>query len=110
MEFFECPECKRKIDSVVKKCPFCGFDIQLYQASYERILEKKLQEYKTSMQGDRTDTQMQCNSGAPRCPTCGSSNLTKITTIDRAINIAMFGILGNKRKYQWHCNNCKSDF
>lgn len=46
----------------------------------------------------------------PECPYCHSYNTTKITTTAKVVNIAMFGLLGQKRKYQWHCNKCKSDF
>lgn len=46
----------------------------------------------------------------PECPYCHSHNITKITTTAKAVNTAMFGVLGQKRKYQWHCNKCKSDF
>lgn len=44
------------------------------------------------------------------CPYCKSTNCTRITATAKAINTALFGIFGNKRRYQWHCNNCKSDF
>lgn len=46
----------------------------------------------------------------PKCPICNSTNIKHITTATKVANIAMFGLLGNKRKYQWHCNNCKTDF
>lgn len=46
----------------------------------------------------------------PECPYCHSHNSTKITTTTKVVNTAMFGIFGQKRKYQWHCNSCKSDF
>ena len=46
----------------------------------------------------------------PKCPYCNSSNLKRITTTAKVVNIAMFGLLGNKRKYQWHCNNCSSEW
>lgn len=44
------------------------------------------------------------------CPYCKSENTTKISSFEKATNTFMFGIFGQKRKYQWHCNNCKSDF
>jgi len=44
------------------------------------------------------------------CPYCKSEKTTKISSFEKATNIFMFGIFGQKRKYQWHCNNCKSDF
>ena len=46
----------------------------------------------------------------PECPYCHSNSTNRITATDKVINIAMFGIYGQKRKYQWHCNNCKSNF
>ena len=49
-------------------------------------------------------------SNKPKCQICGSTNIKRITTTAKVVNVAMFGILGNKRKHQWHCNNCKSDF
>lgn len=110
MEFIECPECKQMIDNTVKECPHCGFDIQLYQSIYNDIFEKKLRKERASKQNNITEDisyKIQHTYITPKCPTCGSTDLTKITSLDRAVNIAMFGLLGNKRKYQWHCNNCK---
>lgn len=46
----------------------------------------------------------------PECPYCHSHQTYKITSADKAMNIALFGVFGQKRKYQWHCNKCKSDF
>lgn len=42
----------------------------------------------------------------PKCPTCGSKNLKKISTVSKAVNTAMFGIWGTKRNKTFHCNNC----
>lgn len=44
------------------------------------------------------------------CPYCHSHNTSKITATAKAVNTAIFGVLGEKRYYQWHCNKCKSDF
>lgn len=44
------------------------------------------------------------------CPYCHSTNTSKISTTAKVVNIALFGIFGQKRKHQWHCNNCSSDF
>lgn len=46
----------------------------------------------------------------PKCPTCGSTNLKKISATSKAINTAVFGIFGTKRYKQFHCNNCGADF
>lgn len=42
----------------------------------------------------------------PKCPTCGSTNIKKITATQKASNAVLFGLFGNKRKKQFHCNNC----
>ncbi len=44
------------------------------------------------------------------CPYCKSTDCKKITATAKAVNIALFGIFGNKRRYQWHCEKCGSDF
>lgn len=46
----------------------------------------------------------------PHCPHCNSTDTNKISTTSKVINTALFGIFGNKRKHQWHCNGCGSDF
>ena len=42
----------------------------------------------------------------PKCPTCNSTNLKKISTTSKVVNTAVFGIFGTKRFKQFHCNNC----
>lgn len=42
----------------------------------------------------------------PKCPTCNSTNLKKISATSKVVNTAVFGLLGTKRFKQFHCNNC----
>lgn len=42
----------------------------------------------------------------PKCPTCSSTNLKKITATSKVMNTVMFGIFGTKRHKTFHCNNC----
>lgn len=42
----------------------------------------------------------------PKCPTCGSTKIKRITTTSKVTNTVLFGLLGNKRKKQFHCNSC----
>ena len=46
----------------------------------------------------------------PKCPTCQSTNIKKISGLSKAGSVAMFGIFSQKVKKQWHCNGCGSDF
>lgn len=45
-------------------------------------------------------------SNEPKCPTCNSTNIKKISGLSKASSVAMFGIFSQKVKKQMHCNNC----
>ena len=42
----------------------------------------------------------------PKCPTCNSQNLKKISTTSKAVNTIAFGIFGTKRNKTFKCLNC----
>ena len=42
----------------------------------------------------------------PKCPTCQSQNLKKISATSKVVNTAVFGLFGTKRHKTFHCNNC----
>lgn len=46
----------------------------------------------------------------PKCPTCGSVDITRISTTAKVVNVAMFGLLGQKRKHQFKCKNCRYEW
>lgn len=46
----------------------------------------------------------------PHCPICGSAKLSKISTLNRAVSVSLFGIFSKKIGKQWHCNQCGTDF
>lgn len=46
----------------------------------------------------------------PKCPTCSSTNIKKISSAARLANAAAFGFLGNRRNKQFRCNNCKYEW
>lgn len=45
-------------------------------------------------------------SNLPKCPTCGSTNLTKLGIASRAIDGAIFGRLSVEGRAQFRCNKC----
>lgn len=114
----KCPKCNADLIEDADTCPNCNFDIQLYNITYSRILQKKIQLLDAPKNAEKQNSSQNTPASfipnnqvhRPRCPYCNSENLTKITSFDRAVNAAMFGLLGNKRKYQWHCNNCKTNW
>ena len=42
----------------------------------------------------------------PKCPTCNSTNLKRVSATSKVVNTAVFGLFGTKRFKQFHCNNC----
>jgi len=70
----------------------------------------KMSQFRNQLEQQKQMEQVGSNDNIPKCPYCNSTNLKKISTGEKVTNIALFGLLGNKRKYQWHCNSCKSDF
>lgn len=52
------------------------------------------------------DTKQILPDSKPKCPTCNSTNLKKVSTTSKVVNTAMFGVFGTKRFKQFHCNNC----
>ena len=76
------------------------FDKELYRS---RINKEKL------LQQATFDKQRESNK--PKCPICQSTNLSKITTLQKTGKIALFGIFGmGDNGKTWKCNNCGSKF
>ena len=46
------------------------------------------------------------NDNIPKCPTCGSTKLSKVSVTSKAGSVFMFGLLSQKVKKTWHCDNC----
>lgn len=124
-----CPDCGREISRKAESCPNCGCPIEetvtCAYCEYDTDLTyKQIQELGFSVTCKNCGKKVRVSSPADEarwelqrqkenkieCPYCHSTNTTKITTTAKVVNTAMFGLLGNKRRHQWHCNNCKSDF
>ncbi len=46
------------------------------------------------------------NPNQPKCPTCGSTNIEKISTTSRVTHGLMFGLFSKTAKSQFRCKNC----
>ena len=45
-------------------------------------------------------------SWGPACPSCGSSNISKIGIVGRAVSVGLFGLASSKIGKTHKCNNC----
>lgn len=46
----------------------------------------------------------------PKCPLCGSTNLKKLSALDRGASAFMWGLGSNKIGKTYECKNCKATF
>lgn len=45
-------------------------------------------------------------SNTPKCPTCGSTNIRKISTGERMVSVGMLGLFSKKISKSFKCNSC----
>ena len=53
-----------------------------------------------------TQPQQPQSQNIPKCPTCGSTNIRKIGTGERAASVIGLGLLSKKINKTWKCNSC----
>ena len=66
-------------------------------------------EYELKMSQIRTANQSANNqsySNQPHCPTCNSTNISKIGSMERVGSIALWGLFSKKINKTFKCNNC----
>ena len=44
----------------------------------------------------------------PKCPTCGSTDVHRISTLNRGASVAMWGLFSGKIGKNYECENCKA--
>ena len=76
-----------------------AFNNNQIPADYNEVLEK--------MRASNRARRERAEVSKPKCPMCGSTNISKISTLSRASSIVGFGILSKKIGKQWQCNNPK---
>ena len=91
------------------------FSIEEYnkQINKQFEVENKISEYQKKKQLEIQSKNLKImnnNNCVPKCPTCGSTNIKKISTANRIVSTGLFGLASSKIGKQWHCNNCNSDF
>lgn len=130
-----CPKCgeqyggfKNITDPIYIKCKYCGCNVVQTDITWDEFYDKygyrneieftnkygnnqfsqEAFEHRLNMIDSEKHNQSQSTQqpSVPHCPTCGSSNIHKISITSKAINASLFGLLGNKRTKQFHCNNC----
>ena len=89
------------IEELVKTSP--EFDPYLFEHR-DIILAKQSSEYQVAMDHGRAI--MEERSRGSKCPSCGSSNISKIGVVNRAVSVGIFGLASSKIGKTHKCNNC----
>lgn len=79
----------------------CNIPINNARELYNILLNEKQIPSNFSCDSKQTSPNLK-----PKCPTCNSTNLKKISTASKVVNSAVFGLFGTKRHKTFHCNNC----
>lgn len=78
------------------------FDEELYNKSI--ALEKSQQQATLDIM--RMEKQQAQKANVPKCPTCGSTNVEKISTAQKAFGFALVGLFSSNLGKTMHCKNC----
>lgn len=77
----------------------------LYDSEQDDFLKKKREEEgeKVSLYDIKLAAKNQCSA---KCPTCGSTNVHKISGIKKVVHGYAFGLFSKTARSQFECNNC----
>ena len=89
------------IEELVKTSP--EFDQYLFDHKDE-ILAKQSAEFNAKMAHGKAI--LEEKNRAAKCPSCGSTNISKIGIIDRAVSVGLVGLASSKIGKTHKCNHC----
>lgn len=91
------------IDEYIKLSP--EFDQNLFERRDE-ILAKQSTEFNAKMEHGKAILEEQART--PKCPSCGSANISKIGFLNRAVSTGFLGLASSKIGKTHKCNKCGS--
>lgn len=132
----KCASISSGTSGIIKKCNYCNIELietdMLFSEMFSsakaediKLKEQSLKEkyaYSNPLYNEELDKQIReqvrkevdnikpasQNSNVPKCPTCGSTNIKRISTANRAVSIGLFGLLSGKIGKNYECKNCKA--
>ena len=71
-----------------------------------RIIETGKTIEQEKVEYDRKQKEIESNKTKPRCPTCGSTNIEKISTTSKITGGFLFGVFSSNVRKTFKCKNC----
>lgn len=66
----------------------------------------KLNQFKLQQKQSENQSVVQNSVNEPKCPTCNSTNIEKISTTSKVFGGVMFGLFSSNIRNTMHCKNC----
>lgn len=108
-EILFCPICHAEVYQNETKCHMCGMSLKDDGSEHWKSVKNKADQIHVKEKEQQLKSQNK-QAYIPKCPTCGSPDIVRISSMTKATNVALFGLLGNRRKKTFHCNNCKYEW
>lgn len=89
------------INDYIKSSP--EFDQYLFDHREEDMFNKRMSDRAKLAHGASI---LEEKSRVPKCPTCGSTNVRKMSGIERGASIVAFGLFSKKINKTFKCGNC----
>lgn len=130
-----CPICNTKYQDNLNMCDKCNIELmdwkvaeKIYLYGYDNIKDKYPNEYQiiiryrqtngtkgtyknsSSMSKPvviNTNAHNSQSTNVPKCPTCGSTNVHKISTGKKALGFLTVGVFSSNFGKSYECENCK---
>lgn len=114
----DCPVCKNKLITIGwDECPAKQF---FHMSTYEKEqfaisyighdfdpnLKDERIYYLANKKKVNQNNKTQSSTPKPTCPTCSSTNVSKISAMSKAVSVGLWGIFSQKVKRQFKCGNC----
>ncbi len=112
ISMYECPKCNKTVyfrsgvDEVYTKCKTCGTELTYrYTNPYHPNKNIKMVNNINTNSYPKNPASTQ-PTNVPKCPTCQSTNIRKMGSVERGASILTWGIFSKKINKTFKCNNC----
>ncbi|MBE6861317.1 MAG: hypothetical protein E7497_00245 [Ruminococcus sp.] len=92
-----CKKCKRKYAKLFIKCPKCNQQLIKLSTENKNVVQQIIQ-----LEQQHIEKQQ----NIPKCLTCGSTNIEKISDTKKAAGFLTVGVFSKNFGKTYHCKNC----
>lgn len=68
---------------------------------------KEIMKIESEMYDRELERRYPVQENVPKCPTCGSTDVEKLTSLDRGVSVSVLGPFSNKINKSFKCRDCK---